>query len=325
MLNRVCCAFGLTFAFSALQAWSDELPIMPVGWAAVADSQNGTGTTGGSGGRMVTVTDAESLVAAALQTDAQTILISGRIELTKSVRIGSNTTLRGLGPNAALAGGGLHLRRVQNVVIQNLTITGGSDAVSIEESHHVWVDHCDLSRCRDGLLDIKRGSDFITVSWNRFHDRHKTCLLGHSDKADIRKLDTGHLRVTYHHNFFDGTKTRHPRVRFADGVHVFNNYFRGNEYGVASLMDAGVIVESNVFEDVEHPTLIQYGDSPDPGRLTARNNLLLESGALETRGEVDQKQLLYRYIIDPPEQIAELVSGGAGVQDVSPPSGTSAE
>ena len=170
-----------------------------------------------------------------------------------------------------------------------------------------------LSRCKDGLLDIKRGADFITVSWNRFHDHHKTCLLGHSDKESIRKLDAGHLRTTYHHNFFDGTKTRHPRVRFADGVHVFNNYFRGNEYGVASLMDAGVIVESNVFEDVERPTVVAYGDSPDPGRLIAANNRLIRSGQLETRGEVDRKSIVYRYDLDPVDSLQDLLRRRAGV------------
>lgn len=53
-------------------------------------------------------------------------------------------------------------------------------------------------------------------------------LLGHSD--DNAEQDTGHLRVTYHHNFFDGSDTRHPRVRFGNPVHVFNAYCAGNEY-----------------------------------------------------------------------------------------------
>ena len=138
-------------------------------------------------------------------------------------------------------------------------------------------------------------------------------MLGHSDKESIRKIDAGHLRTTYHHNFFDGTKTRHPRVRFADGVHVFNNYFRGNEYGVASLMDVGVIVESNVFEDVERPTVVAYGDSPDPGRLVAANNRLIRSGQLETRGVVDRKSIAYRYDLDPVDSLQDLLRHRAGV------------
>ncbi len=37
-------------------------------------------------------------------------------------------------------------------------------------------------------------------------------------------------------------------------MHVFNNYFLNNGYGVASSMDAGVLVEGNIFEGVRHPT-----------------------------------------------------------------------
>ena len=120
--------------------------------------------------------------------------------------------------------------------------------------------------------------------------------------------------MTYHHNFFDGTKTRHPRVRFSESVHVFNNYFRNNEYGVASLMDAGVFVEANVFEDVEHPTLTIYGDSPDPGRLVAKDNLLIRSGNIETRGEVPLSVIKYSYTAEPAKDVFVSVPAQAGVR-----------
>ncbi len=64
--------------------------------------------------------------------------------------------------------------------------------------------------------------------------------MGHDDKnAD---QDRDRLRVTYHHNWFDGSKQRNPRVRFGEPVHIFNNYYRNNTgYGVASQIDAGVV------------------------------------------------------------------------------------
>jgi pectate lyase len=273
-----------------------------VGWATVEG-----GTRGGEGGLEFDAHSATQLVELMKSNQPKLIRIASVIKLPDMLRVSSNTTLLGIGDQARLVGGGLHIRKASNVVVRNLAISQAPDAISIEESQHVWVDHCDLSECRDGLLDIKRGSDFITVSWNHFHNHHKTCLLGHSDKADIRQVDMGHLRVTYHHNYFDGTQTRHPRVRFAQGVHVFNNYFRGNEYGVASLMDAGVIVEGNVFEDVERPTLTAYGDSPDPGRLVARDNLLIRSGTIETSGDVDASLLAYSYALDPVASIQQIV------------------
>lgn len=283
-------------------------PPTPVGWASA-----GEGTTGGAGGTEHEATDAGSLSELLRIEGPKVIRIRGAIALDENLRVSSDTTLIGIGSDARLVGGGLHLRRVHNVIVRNLSITEASDAIGIEESHHIWVDHCDLSDCGDGLLDIKRGSDFVTVSWNHFHDHHKTCLLGHSDKPDIREIDAGRLRVTYHHNFFDGTETRHPRVRFANGVHVFNNYYRNNEYGVASVMDAGVIVEGNCFENVERPTLIRYGDSPDPGRLVERRNMFVRSGRPESGGEVDDSVLPYEYRLDDADSIPETVSTGAGV------------
>lgn len=281
---------------------------LPVGWASVDG-----GTTGGQGGATITVSDAPSLVAHAQSTPPLIIRVSGTIHLSSPVRVKSNKTILGVGSDATIIGGGFHITKVSNVIIRNLAIFGAIDAVNIEgAAQHIWVDHCDLSRCTDGLLDIKHGSDLITVSWNHFHDHHKTCLLSHSDKDAVRRIDTGHLRVTYHHNFFDGTQTRHPRVRYAEPVHVFNNYFKNNQYGVAALMDSGVLVEGNVFENVEHPTHTQYGDSPGPGRLVERDNVYIKSGAPEVRGTVAEPRTAYRYTLDKSAGIAAIVGQGAG-------------
>jgi pectate lyase len=244
-----------------------------VGWASIGGKPGaepkiadppGKGTTGGGDGPTYAVANAKELIAAMKRSGPKTVLVRGSITLEEDLRLTSDTTLAGAGAGATIMGAGLNVRQVSNVIVRNLTIHGAVDAINSETSDHVWIDHCDLSRCRDGSIDIKRGSDYVTVSWNRFHDHHKTCLLGHSDKPDVRALDRGKLRVTYHHNFFDGTKTRHPRVRFAEGVHVFNNLYRDCDYGVAAVMDAAVLVEGNVFDNVSKPTLTGYGDSPDP-------------------------------------------------------------
>nr|WP_218136410.1 hypothetical protein [Nonomuraea jiangxiensis] len=175
----------------------------------------------------------------------------------------SDKTIIGIGANAALVGGGLTIglpvdditappaNAVHNIIIRNISFSGATDdMINVQMfSHHVWIDHNDFSNGDDGAVDIKRGSDFVTVSWNRFHDHDKTLLLSHDEDAGPQ--DTGRLRLTYHHNFFDGTYQRHPRVRFAEPVHVFNNYYRNNAlYGVASTENAGVLVEGNYFESV---------------------------------------------------------------------------
>jgi pectate lyase len=151
------------------------------------------------------------------------------------------------------------------------------------------------------------------VSWCHFHDHHKTCLVGHSDKPSVLSEDKGKLRVTFHHNYFDGSQTRHPRVRVAETVHVFNNYYRANEYGVASTDDAGVLVEGNYFQQVKAPTYTQYGDSKQPGRLVERKNVFVDSGKPQAAGEVREVSNTYPYVLDDADRLPELVGQGAGV------------
>ncbi|QIJ66888.1 pectate lyase, partial [Streptomyces sp. JB150] len=220
------------------------------------------GTTGGVAGPTVTVTTAAQLADYAGRNSPYVILVSGRIQLGGMVTVVADKSILGIGSTAEITGGGLQLgsttRPGNNVIIRNIRFTRASDdSVSVtNRAHHVWIDHCDFSQGYDGLLDIKRESDYVTVSWNHFHDHSKTCLLGHSDSYTA---DRGKLRVTYHHNFFDGTDQRHPRVRFAEPVHVYNNYYRANRlYGVASTENAGVLVEGNYFENVAHPIYSGY-------------------------------------------------------------------
>ena len=177
----------------------------------------------------------------------------------------ANKSILGIGATAEITGGGLQLgtttRPGNNVIIRNIKFSNASDdSISItNRAHHVWVDHCEFTNGFDGLVDVKRESDFVTISWNKFYNHVKTSLVGHSDTFTA---DIGHLRVTYHHNHFDGTGSRHPRVRFGNPVHVFNNYYRGNaEYGVASTENAGVLVEGNYFENVVSPCFVGFAES----------------------------------------------------------------
>ncbi|HEV8561551.1 MAG TPA: hypothetical protein VGR06_34970 [Actinophytocola sp.] len=296
----------------------------PIGFAAVnALGQNGT--TGGAAGPTVTVTNATDLAHYAGLNTPYTILVSGRITFDDMITVVANKSILGLGSTAEISGGGLQMgsttRPGNNVIVRNLRFTNASDdSISVTNSaHHVWIDHNDFSNGFDGLLDIKRQSDFVTVSWNHFHDHSKTALLGHSDTFT---QDVGHLRVTYHHNFFDGSEQRHPRVRFGEPVHVFNNYYLNNGlYGVASTMNAGVLVEGNYFQNVAHPSHVGYEKS-GPGRLVERNNVYVNSGLPETAGSVVEPRTYYPYILDNPADVPTVVRNGAGVGHVAAPVAT---
>lgn len=268
----------------------------------------GANTTGGAGGSTVTVTNASQFLDYISRSGSYIIRVDGTINISGMNDVASNKTIVGVGSNGHISGGGLDMSGVNNVIIQNLTFTGSSDdAINIQDgSTNIWVDHCTFGPVSDGQLDIKRESDFITVSWNHFYDHDHTCLLGHSDN---HTEDIGHLRVTYHHNFFDGTEGRNPRIRYSALAHVFNNYYRNNNYGIASTQDANALVEGNYFENVDDPCLVGYASSSD-GNLVERNNIYSGSGSPETRGSVPNPP--YGYSLDNAANIPGIVMNGAG-------------
>jgi pectate lyase len=137
---------------------------------------------------------------------------------------------------------------VSNVIIQNLTFSNADDdALNVGcYAHHVWLDHNTINKPYDGSIDIKRGADFVTVSWNRLIEADKAMLLGHETSSDQALQSAGRLHVTYHHNLFDNTVQRHPRVRYGT-THVFNNYAFGTHmsYFVGVANNANIYVEAN--------------------------------------------------------------------------------
>jgi pectate lyase len=286
----------------------------PIGWAAM----NG-GTTGGAGGQTVTVTNTSQFLNAIRSNNPMIIRVQGTITLSAMERVQSNKSILGNGSNATITGGGLEFRGAQNIIVRNINFInntiGEGDALDIGNStRNIWIDHNTFSGQADGSVDIKRESDFITVSWNRFNGTNRTMLLGHSDG---HTADIGHLRVTYHHNWFNGSDSRHPRVRFGNPVHVFNNYYLNNSgYGVASTMNAGVRMEANYFQNVSNPSHVGYASS-GPGSLTCINNVFVNSGNPEcTSGGVNT--IPYSYQLDNPNNIPNIVSNGAGAGRISP-------
>jgi len=204
------------------------------------------------------------------------------------VRVPSNTTMIGITPDAGFDGGSLLLERARQVILRNLRLSDAYDyfpawdpqdnghgewnseydTVALRDAVHVWVDHCSFDDGRrpdraepvvlgrplqrhDGLLDITRRSDLITISWNVFRDHDKTMLIGGSDQ---HQDDRGHLRVTLHHNLWEAVKERTPRVRYGQ-VHVANNLFsvlarqpQGYAYSLGVGFEAQLLSEANAWE-----------------------------------------------------------------------------
>jgi pectate lyase len=275
--------------------------------------------TGGKGGKTVIVSDYSQLTDYASANDPYIIKIDGNVTGSGMIGINGNKTIVGVGSSALISGFGFNISGVSNVVIRNLSFTDAiEDAVNVQTSEYVWIDHCNFSNANDGLIDIKRGANYITVSWNKFSNHIKTCLLGHNN--DNGAQDIGKLKVTYHHNWFNGTDQRHPRVRFGE-CHVFNNYYNDiGTYGIASTCDAEVLVESNYFKNVEYPAVTGgLGIESPPGYINNKNNCFENSGSPEESGSVFDPKDYYEYIPDNAEDIDSIVTAYAGAGILNDP------
>ncbi|OIJ68581.1 pectate lyase family protein [Streptomyces mangrovisoli] len=287
--------------------------------AAAADSSPvgyGAGTTGGGSATAVTVSTLSAFTSAVSGSTAKVVKVNGLISLSGQVDVGSNTTILGVGSASGFTGGGLRLKKVTNVVVRNLNISKavGTDAITVQTSTKVWLDHNTLSSDRDhdkdyydGLVDITHASDYVTVSWNVFKDHWKGSLVGHSDSNASE--DTGHLRVTYHHNWFSDVNSRIPSLRFGTG-HFYDNYVVGAETAVHSRMGAQMLVENNVFRDTE-VAVTTSRDSDEDGYANLTGNDL--GGAATEISQVGTfTSPPYGYTAEPASTVVASVTAGAG-------------
>jgi pectate lyase len=304
-----------------------------IGWAAQGCTAGGISTTtgGGTGSPMV-VTSLSALNAAAAGTAARVIQFSGN--LSGSLTVGSNKTI--IGTAGATITGHVELDRSANVILQNFAVIGlncsdvpsngdcqdGADGVTVNNgAHHIWIDHLDVSDGSDGNLDITNASDCVTVSWTKFHYstsrvagytgevHHFSNLVGGDDGATG---DAGHLRVTWHHDWWaDHVVERQPRVRFGQN-HLFNNLWTsvGNNYCVAAAVSSNVLVENSAFINVRD-TLDTANYSNGATIALARNNLYMGSAVTADKG-TGVFTPPYTYPLEPASAIQAEVTAGAG-------------
>ncbi|MEJ2544608.1 MAG: DUF5010 C-terminal domain-containing protein [Calditrichaceae bacterium] len=246
-----------------------------IGYATVQDDK-GTEylTIGGALGSEIEVESLEDLQTYLNNDDPYIVNISNKIVGSENVKVGSNKSIFGVGDSAYLQGIGLELSNARNIIIHNLKISHVTpqDAIEINNSKNVWIDHCEFFSDRehgqdyyDGLLDIKNESAFITVSWSKFHDHYKTVLISSGDT----QIADSSIRVTFHHNYFYNCESRLPSIRFGK-AHIFNNYYKNCSTAINSRMGACVRVERNFFNQVGTAVMMVY--SPEKGSVELIDN-----------------------------------------------------
>ena len=194
-----------------------------------------------------------------------------------------NMTFEGIGDDATLYGFGFLVRNAKSVEFRNFAIMRCmDDAISLDtDNSNIWVHHTDQFYGKhgsgdhakgDGATDVKSDSKYVTVSYNRFWDTGKSNMFG-------MKSESGPNYISYDHNWFDHSDSRHPRVRTMS-VHVWNNYFDNcGKYGVGATSGASVFVENNYFLKTKKPILasLQGTDAQGSGTFSGEDGGMIKS------------------------------------------------
>ena len=278
----------------------------------------------------------------------------GDILVDMGKKEGLSMTIEGIGNDATANGWGIRIKNAQDVEVRNIGImnvdSDEGDNIGLQQDNkYVWVHNCDFFYGHagsdkdqvkgDGALDCKK-STYVTFSYNHFWDNGKSNLLGLSEGT------TDGLYITYHHNWYDHSDSRHPRVRFYS-AHVYNNYYDGiAKYGAGSTKGSSVFMEANYFRNCKYPmmTSMQGSDvyagsttrdtknnptfsSEDGGTIKAYNNYMEGSytfipygaskyvlkGAETAAGSIDTKADFDAYVVTSRDaQVPSSVKSYAG-------------
>ncbi|VBB48433.1 Candidate pectin or pectate lyase (fragment) [uncultured Paludibacter sp.] len=207
-------------------------------------------------------------------------MLNGDIVIENKNNILGHITMEGVGEDAVADGWGLRIKNASNIEVRNIGFmncnSDEGDNVGLQQDNdYIWVHNCDMFYGNsgsdadqikgDGALDCKK-STYVTFSYNHFWDSGKSNLLGLSEGT------TSGLFITYHHNWYDHSDSRHPRVRFYS-AHVYNNYYDGiAKYGVGSTEGSSVFVEANYFRNCKYPMLISMQGSDVWNETTQTND-----------------------------------------------------
>ena len=278
----------------------------------------------------------------------------GDIVIDMGKKEGMAVTLEGIGNDATANGWGIRIKNAQDVEVRNIGImnvdSDEGDNISLQQDNkYIWVHNCDFFYGHagsdkdqvkgDGALDCKK-STYITFSYNHFWDNGKSNLLGLSEST------TDGLYITYHHNWYDHSDSRHPRVRYYS-AHVYNNYYDGNaKYGASSTLGSSVFMEANYFRNCKYPMMTSLqgtdvyagGTKRDPknngtfsneegGSIKAYNNYMegaftfiphgaskyMLKGKETSVGDIDTKADFDAYVVEKrDEQVPSSVKSYAG-------------
>lgn len=305
-------------------AWSDA----PQGFAGIA-AHGRAGTTGGAGGRLVHANTPDQLRAFAKSTEPLVVILHGELVFPQyeKLTVTANKSFLGAGEGAAVVNAGFKLISVSNVVFRNFTVRDSyipgdfvgkrpdndRDGIQMDTCTHVWVDHMYFTRLGDGLVDIRKDCDNITLSWNVFADHNKALGEGWTQNVVTR--------LTLHHNWIRNTHQRNASLDNTAASHVYNNYLEDiSSYGMLGRNAALLVVEGNYFRDVRNPL---HHQGPG-GELVARDNIFdgCTGNTGSQRGIAFHPAAAYAYELTPTTAVPALVRAFGGPLGGTEPAAT---
>ncbi|MFC3491674.1 RICIN domain-containing protein [Glycomyces rhizosphaerae] len=316
---------GRISQFSPTGATNQQWELVPVGGSGPPAGVDvldgfGEGTTGGQGGTTVTVTTQADLERYAASSGAYTIKVAGTINMSpkgREVPVSSNKTIIGVGTAGQIVGGGFFLGdATSNVIIRNLTIRDTKmadddpgddmydyDAIQMDGADRVWIDHNRLADMNDGLIDSRKDTTNLTVSWNQLGPNNKTFGIGWTENVTAR--------ITIHHNWFQGTNSRNPSTDNVAYAHLYNNYLQGvTGYGNYSRGQTKMVLENSYFQNVKDP---YYADTT--AQLRQSGSICSGcTGRQETRGSAFNPSDFYSYTLNSASELPGLLGTYSGPQ-----------
>ena len=143
-------------------------------------------------------------------------------------------------------------------------IQADKTSAKVDWGGHIWVDHCEFfngdqaNKDRyDGLLDCKNNVQWMTFSYNHFHDHDKACLFGKGN-SDI--FD-GCRTISYHHNFLENIQGSRLPLQRGGHMHYMNNYQKGCEDGWDVRTESVGYLDACYFENTKSPVRSDRGGS----------------------------------------------------------------
>lgn len=310
---------------------------------ALLDERVGFGrnVTGGAAGCLVRVTtlneDGPGSLKQALNLPEPAWIVfdvSGTIHSDYSPQwVQDHKTIDGRGADIAIEGNGVEMIGHQNLILTNITIRHVKDRDLIRiagGSSRFWIHHVTLQDAGDEYIDVSSAKAGVplegTISWSRFLPSDRTnredmaILLGDQNSPETNAL----IRVTLHHNLFEGTRQRQP-MGTGGLFHSFNNVIQYRLYGMLSRNDAQILSEGDVFDaaNAEEPHNRAWGtQAEDGGALRIVEPLLLHSAAAEEASpqRVFNPREIYEYSVAPADEaLVARVAAEAGRRNVTPP------